>query len=586
VLAVSIILSLGITLFFYRSAVSGDSARFNSSVSRVQSTIENKIDLYIALLQGARGFAESTDKLDREKFSNYVKSLDLKKNYAGVQGIGFSKIVFSDERDALIKQMKEEGHSDFKIFPEGNRDIFQTITYLEPLDERNKKAIGYDMSTEQNSRQALVFARDLAAATMSAKVVFPENDTDKQAGFVIYLPVYRGGKIPPTIQERQKNLVGYIFSPFRASDFLNVIHNETPAAEVAVKIYDADIRSESLLAQSASIDPQSADNSGVEAFYSRNTLDLAGRRWVAEYVPLAGFAEQSSRKWIPVILIVCVIFSFILFGLTYVEVASRSKIRNIAGDLFELEQQKHELLENERRARLAAEAANATKDEFISVVSHELRTPLNAIAGWTKILDTEDLPEETRELALKKIEKNLRRQTRLIEELLDFSQVIAGKIDLETKELDFSGVFENAVSEIEPNAHIKNIIFVKTNELNGQKITGDRKKIKTVIRNLLSNAIKFTPPGGTVETEVKERTGNIELTVKDTGKGIRGDFLPFIFDRFRQDDASSTRFYGGFGLGLAISEHIVKLHNGSIEARSDGAGKGSVFIVKLPVNKT
>lgn len=586
VLAVSIILSLGITLFFYRSALSRDTARFNNSVSRVQSAIENKINLYVALLQGARGFVEATDDLDREKFADYVKGLDLNKNYAGVRGIGFSRIVFSDERDAFQKQMDEEGAANFKIFPESDRNLYHAIAYLEPFDEQNKKALGYDISTDEKSRQALAYARDLAAATLSPKVAFQyETEADKQTGFFIYLPVYRDGKIPPTIQERQKNLVGYIFGPFRAAEFLSLIHNEIPASDVAVRIYDTDTKAESLLAQSTSVEPQIFNDRGAETFYSKSAIELAGRRWVTEYVPLPEAAEQSNRKWVPLIFCVGVVFSFILFGLSYSQAAARNKIHDIAGDLFELEQEKHALFEKEKQARQAAETANATKDEFISVVSHELRTPLNAIAGWTKILETHNLPETTKELALKKIEKNLRRQTRLVEELLDFSQVIAGKVELETSEVEFANVFENVVSEMEPNAHLKNIHFLKINKLNGQKIVGDRKKIKTVIRNLLSNAIKFTPPGGTVEAEAKENTGNVEFIVKDSGKGIRRDFLPFIFDRFRQDDASSTRFYGGFGLGLAISEHIVKLHKGSIEARSEGPGKGSVFIVKIPVNK-
>ena len=583
VLAVSIILSLGITFFFYRSAVNRDSVRFNTAGSRVQSAIENKINLYIALLHGARGFAETTDKLDHEKFANYVKGLELSKNYSGVQGIGLSRIVFADEREAFVKQMKDEGFADFKIYPEGNRNIYNTIAYLEPRDARNKKAVGFDMSTEENRRQALDYARDLADPTLSAKVILiSENEADKDVGFLIYLPVYRDGKIPTTIQERQRNLVGYIFSSFRADDFLNVIHNEMPASEIAVRIYDGDSKPESLLAQSSFAEPNSFDNRDAETLYAKNNLELAGRRWVTEFVPLAAFAEQSNQKWVPVIFGAGIIFSFILFGLSYAQASSRDKLRNIAGDLFELEQQKHELFEKEKQARLAAETANATKDEFISVVSHELRTPLNAIAGWTKILQSEELPHETRDLALKKIETNLRRQTRLVEELLDFSEVMAGKVDLETKEWDFSGIFENALSEMEPNAHIKNINLLKVNHLNGQKIVCDRKKIKTVIRNLLSNAIKFTPPGGTVLAEAKVENKNVELIVKDTGKGIRRDFLPFIFDRFRQDDASATRFYGGFGLGLAISEQIIKLHHGSIQARSEGAGKGSVFIVKIP----
>jgi len=585
VLAISIILSLGVTLLIYKNALSRDNIQFNNSVGHVQSAIENKINLYIALLKGGRGFVESTENLNRAKFANYVKSLELDKNYAGVQGIGFTKIVAPDGREPLIKQMKSEGYTDFKIFPEGEREVYQTIIYLEPLNERNQKAIGFDMSSEENRRQALVSARDLAAETLTAKVaLLQETEKDAQAGFLLYLPIYKDGKIPPTVQERRENLVGYIYSPFRAADFLSAILNETSSPEVALRMYDGDVKPENLLAQSAPDEAQ-FEARRKETFYTKNNLEVAGRRWVIEYVPLPTSAEQSNLRLVPLIFIVGVVFSFLLFGITYAESAARAKIQNIAAELFEAEQQKQALLENEQRARLAAEQANLTKDEFISVVSHELRTPLNAIAGWAKILKTNNLSEHTKDLALQKIERNLRSQTRLVEELLDYSQIISGKINLDARQFEFSGVFESSFHEMEPKAHGKEILLIKHNGLNGQKIVGDREKIKIVIRNLLSNAIKFTPAGGKVEVNVSEQNETIEMTVKDTGRGISQEFLPYIFDRFRQDDCSTTRFYGGLGLGLAISEHIVKLHNGSIEAHSEGKEKGSVFTVKIPVNK-
>jgi signal transduction histidine kinase len=586
VLAISIILSLGVTLLIYKHAVSRDSIRFNNSVSRAQSAIENRLNLYIALLKSGRGFIESTENLNREKFANFVKSLELEKNYKGIQGIGFNKLVSAGEREALIKQMKAEGFSDFKIFPEGEREIYQTVVYLEPLGERNRKIIGFDMSSEENRRLALVRARDLGVEILTAKVVLlQEDEQNKQPGFLIYLPIYKGGNVPTTIQERRENLVGYIYSPFRAEDFLNVVQNEPAFSEVAARIYDGDVKPENLLAKSGYDELPTFEKFREESVYARSNLDIAGRRWVMEYVPLPNAADQSNMSWIPIVFIVGVLFSFLLFGITYAESSARAKIQNIAAELFELERQKQTLLEKEQRARLTAEQANVTKDEFISVVSHELRTPLNAIAGWAKILKTENLSQNTKELALRKIERNLRSQTKLVEELLDYSQIVSGKINLESNQFDFSSVFESLFSEMEPKAHHKDVALVKNNRLNGQQIVGDREKIKIVIRNLLSNAIKFTPAGGKVEVAVSEKNETIEMVVKDTGRGISSEFLPHIFDRFRQDDASSTRFYGGLGLGLAISEHIVKLHNGSIEAHSEGKEKGSVFIVKIPCQK-
>jgi signal transduction histidine kinase len=240
------------------------------------------------------------------------------------------------------------------------------------------------------------------------------------------------------------------------------------------------------------------------------------------------------------------------------------------------------LLEKEQKARLSAEQANKTKDEFIAVVSHELRTPLNAISGWTRILRTDNLSNNTKNLALDKIERNLRSQTELVEELLDYSQIISGNINVEDEKVDFSKVFENTFQEIEATARNKEIELIKDNKLNEHQILGNEDKIKIVVYNLLSNAVKFTHCGGKVEVSASINGRNIQMIVKDNGKGISPDYLPHVFDRFQQADNSITRAHGGLGLGLAISHHIVELHKGSIEAKSEGIGKGAIFIVKFP----
>jgi signal transduction histidine kinase len=599
VLIILLILSLGVTFLFYQSAKSKDAIRFNNSVKHVQSAIENKINLYIALLKSGRGFIESSDKLNREKFANYVKGLELEKNYAGVEGIGFKRLIHAREKDDLIKQMQSEGISDFALFPAAEREIYQAVIYHEPLNERSRKILGYDMSTDENTRQALERARDSGAPATTAKVTFLPDETggkfsllqnsekNKQDGFLIYLPIYKNGAIPQTVEERRANLIGYIYCPFRAEDFLRTIQGETSDSDVALKIYDDIAKPENLLIQitggGGGNETQPKFTSQLEEnFVTSNSLDVAGRRWVLEYSSLPSLTEQSNISWIPFILLTGVVLSLLLFALTYSQAASRLKLQNTAAELFELEQQKQILLEQEQRARLIAEQANATKDEFISVVSHELRTPLNAIGGWTKILKTENLSPHTKELALRKIEKNLHSQTKLVEELLDFSQIISGKANLETEPVDFSEVFEEVFNEMEPEARAKDITFTKENQLQGQKVSGDRDKLKIIINNLLSNAIKYTPSGGKIETKAAAESEAIILTVKDSGRGISKEFLPFIFDRFRQDDGSTTRYYGGLGLGLAISEHLVKLHHGTIQAASEGREKGSLFTVKLP----
>ena len=586
-LAVSILLTIGISYIFYKSSRNKDSIRFSNEVNRLQLSIENKINLYVALLKGGRGFIESNRAITRQTFAEYVKSLELGKNYTGVQGIGYAKVVRAGERAALFEKMRSEGYADFQIFPAAEKDAYYVTAYLEPSDERNQKGVGFDMSSEAGGREALERARDSGEAATSAVLTLFQNDEgDGGREFIICLPIYKDGKLPESLAGRRENIVGFIYSPFRADDFLNEIQNVKIASDILLKIYDGEPNAENLLAQSADRQIAAFHSQIEENYRAQKEIDVAGRKWFVEYTSLPEFAAQSSLGWSPLIFIIGMIFSFLFFGMTYWEASARIKLQSTAADLFEAEQQKQSLLEKEQAARLSAEQANRTKDEFIAVVSHELRTPLNAIAGWTRILKTEDLSENTEKLALEKIEKNLRLQTKIVEELLDYSQIVSGTIKLEDREVNFSDVFENTFSEIEPTAHEKSIEFLKDNQLNGHLILGDEDKIKIVIHNLLTNAVKFTHSGGKIETAVQENDGAIQMIVKDNGRGIPTDFLPHLFDRFTQADASSTRNSGGLGLGLTISNHIVKLHKGKIEAYSEGTGKGATFTVSVPSYNT
>lgn len=584
VLAVSIFLTVGITYNFYQSAKNKDLLRFNSEVNRIHLAIENKINLYVALLKGGRGFVESNQEINRENFSEYVKSLDLRKNYTGVQGIGYVRVIQADEREGFVKKVNSRGYNNFKIFPASENNTQQVIIYLEPLDEVNEKVIGFDLASEPHRLEALDRARDSGEASSTSKIsLIQETDVDKQSGFLIFLPIYRNGKLPATIEDKTKNIIGYIYSPFRANDFLDEVQNDKSESDIILRIYDGQPNAENLLAQTVNLQKTDLFKQAEENYTAENDLLVAGRNWVIQYNSSPSFVVQSSVGWTPFIFIIGIIFSFLLFGMTYWETSTRIKLQATAAELFELEQQKQGLLEKEQKARLSAEKANNTKDEFIAIVSHELRTPLNSIAGWARILKTDDLSENTKKMALEKIERNLRSQTKLVEQLLDYSQIVAGTVKFEGKDLNFSEVFENTVSEIEPLAQEKSIEFIKDNQLNGHLILGDEGKIKLVIYNLLTNAVKFTNAGGLIETSISEQDGVIKMCVKDNGIGINPDFLPHVFDRFAQADTSTTRNSGGLGLGLTVANHIVKLHNGTIEAFSEGQGKGSAFTFTVPV---
>jgi len=234
----------------------------------------------------------------------------------------------------------------------------------------------------------------------------------------------------------------------------------------------------------------------------------------------------------------------------------------------------------ERTAEL--EQLSRLKDEFLATMSHELRTPLNAIFGWVTLLRTRRLDEPTQERALETIERNARAQKRLIEDLLDVSRIVTGKVALEIMPVDPRRVVEAALETMAPAAQAKGITMVPLLDTGAATVRGDFARLQQIVCNLLSNAIKFTPSGGKVDVCLASRNGEAEISVSDSGQGIKPEFLPLVFDRFRQEDGSISRRHGGLGLGLAIVRHLVELHAGSVEAFSDGEGKGSRFVVRLP----
>lgn len=235
------------------------------------------------------------------------------------------------------------------------------------------------------------------------------------------------------------------------------------------------------------------------------------------------------------------------------------------------------------QARQDAEKANRAKDEFLATLSHELRTPLNAILGWSTMLSDKRINEAARQGAIETIQRNARIQSQLIDDILDVSRIISGKLKLETQPLELSSIIEAAVESILPAAQGKEIRLQRVLDSDSSMISGDRNRLQQIVWNLLSNAVKFTPKGGRVQIRLERINSHIEIIVSDSGIGISPEVLPFIFDRFRQADSATTRQHGGLGLGLAIVRHLVEMHGGTVEAESGGEGSGSTFTVKLPL---
>jgi signal transduction histidine kinase/CheY-like chemotaxis protein len=241
------------------------------------------------------------------------------------------------------------------------------------------------------------------------------------------------------------------------------------------------------------------------------------------------------------------------------------------------------LLKLERTAREAAEESNRLKDEFLATVSHELRTPLTAILGWSRLLEDGNLDRDLAEQAIDTIWRNAKSQAQIIDDILDVSRIITGNLYIDLHPIEVAPVVRNAINVVRPTADAKGIRIETQIDNTPAMISGDANRLQQVIWNLLSNAVKFTDSGGQVWVKLEQKGATVQISFTDTGQGISRDFLPFVFDRFRQADSTTTRQHGGLGLGLAIARHLVEIHGGTIKAESRGESQGATFTITLPL---
>jgi signal transduction histidine kinase/ActR/RegA family two-component response regulator len=292
---------------------------------------------------------------------------------------------------------------------------------------------------------------------------------------------------------------------------------------------------------------------------------------------------------VPIIIIICFTYQTYLKNIENSVAqteAARLHVEELSKYIAELqrsEEARGQLLLRAERARAEAEAANRIKDEFLATLSHELRTPLTSLLGWSSVLREAKRDEKVLSQGLEAIDRNARVQAQLIDDLLDVSRIVSGKLNLEVRPLDISSVTRAAISVVQPAADAKSISLEYWAEPGMGAISADSARVHQIIWNLLSNAVKFTPHGGKIFIRVEQDGSDARVTVRDTGQGIDSEFLPRVFDRFRQADSSTTRSFGGLGLGLAIVRHLVELHGGTVSAQSEGVNQGAIFSATFPL---
>jgi PAS domain S-box-containing protein len=883
VLALTLLCAGAAALYLREADRERDRLRFENAVQRTEDDLRTRLDAYVAVLRAGSGLWAARGaggEVTRDEWRAFVGKLELPEHYPGAQGVGFSARVPATERDRVVESARREGFADYDVRPAGERDEYHAILYLEPLDARNRAALGFDMSSEAVRREAMERARDTGQPAATGRVTLVQEIVEpKQAGFLIYAPVYRAVATPATVEERRALLRGYVYSPFRADDMLRGIFGTEPRPQVNFEVYDGPATDAARLLHA------SHDEASESArFTAERHVAVAGREWTLRFVPRAG-SEIARGGWLPLnVLFAGLFFGGALFFVTRARLRARREAgeasahlrasearfrtlveqspvstqilapdgrtlrvnraweelwgvtfeqlgdynvlrdpqleekgiapyirRGFAGeaveipailydpeetipgktrhadprrwvsaviypvkdeegrvrevvlmheDITERRRAEQELREQSERAQAAegraaflasasaaldaslefettlatvahlavpaladycffdlvtperkvrrvawkhrdpekqkefdsvwrfvppqdfeahpisrvlrtgrtelateitdewrqraatspehlelmrrlgahsaltvllvareetvgaltfsladparrfteadvataedlarraalavsnarlyreAQEANQVKDEFLATLSHELRTPLTSVLGWAKLLRTERFDPEIAARGLEAIERNAAAQTALINDLLDVSRIITGKLRLNVARVELPVVIEAAVESLRPAARARDVELRVRLEGPPAPVSADADRLRQVVWNLLSNAIKFTPAGGRVEVSLAARAGHAELAVADTGQGIAPEFLPYVFERFRQADGRITREHGGLGLGLAIVRHLVELHGGTVKAESEGEGLGSTFTVRLPL---
>lgn len=576
-LVVLLLLTVGATFAFYKNAAEKDAVRFNATTSRMQTEIENKINLYITLLAGLRGFVQSTPNLKRSGFAAYSESLRLEENYPALRQIGYARTVTAANLPLYSEYLKSAGYSDFNLSLPPEKPVYQVVSFLEPQNPSAGQSIGSDLTTDPQQRSTMRLAEDTGAAAMSGRVQSPGEIGAGDAVIAIFLPVSGDDNV-----RAEGEVTGFVFTSLTADAFVRDIEKVQVEKDLAIELFDSSDGGDDLLASTADAGPIAAGLFS-ERRISTSEITVAGRRWILRYSSLSAFDQRSTVGWTPLLFISGILFSFLVFAFAYRDASRRDELQKLTTRLLVTQKEKQSLFEQEQQARLEAQEANLAKDEFLAIVSHELKTPLNTIAGWTTILKSDRNSQVTRETALRKIEKNLRLQAKIIEQILSFSQIMSDDARMSFRRVPASQIFVRAVETIRSSAAEKTIALETFNELNGELIDADADKIRLAFEQVLANAVKFTSSGGKIEARAVAKNGQVFFSVKDNGSGIDPEFLPHVFEQYKQADRPAVRSYGGLGLGLAITKHIVEMHGGSVRTESAGIGLGAQFTLTLPI---
>ena len=376
ILIFGLVITFGSTMYVARTTETQDGTRFSNSVQHIHDSVNDRLSTYTALLRASAGLFDASEVVTNDEFKDFADRLHIREVYPGIQGIGYLPKLTSEEMNGVVIAMRREGYVDFAIKPDYARDEYFPILYIEPMDRRNRIALGYDMYTEKTRRLAMDQAQDTGSPAISSKVsLIQEIDPDKQAGFLVYVPFYSTGNIPQTIQKRRESLEGFVYSPFRADDFFNGILGGRYNSELDFKVYDTEV-SEEMLLHDSSIGKRKID-SYTPTFTEARNLSFAGHNWIFVFQTRPSFDRQSEKDFVPFIFAGGIVMTVILFALSQLQYAAR---RN--AELYSEEMQRSEVALQKSNNRVN-DILESITDGFIAISKRWRFTYVNHEAART-----------------------------------------------------------------------------------------------------------------------------------------------------------------------------------------------------------
>jgi signal transduction histidine kinase len=555
----------------YAAAVmsrSRDQLRFRTTTGWMQGLVQERLNMYLGTLNSAAAMFSVREQPTAEEFRAYIERLGLQSLFPGAQGVGYAHRTPPAERKALEHKIRREVWDDFMITSEGVREDYFPIIYLEPQHGQNQHAIGYDMFSEPIRHEAMSRARDAGRPAVSGKVLLaPEIDANKEPGFLLYVPVYRGEIIPDFVQERRERLLGFVYSPFRAQDMFAGIFSSNRETDVRMDVYDGSVEDSANLLHSAG--PAA---SKLPSFTSELPLEFADHQWTLRFLTTPEFDDASYAALVPWVLGTGLVISFFFFGVT---VALARAHRDVQAAQKELRTHA-ENLEATVAARTAAltEAVAELQHMSYSIV-HDLRAPLRAIQGFGGILEEEAgsvLSDECRGY-VQRMRTAANRMDLLIRDVLSYGTIIQHELPLETIDVVIllHGIIETYPALKPASADIDVSPSIPPAFANSAALT-------QCLANLLINAVKFVEPGQRPRVQVTctREQGSVVICVADNGIGIPKELQDRIFGMFQRLDNS----YEGTGMGLAIVRKAAERMGGAVWVESE-PGNGSRFFLKL-----